>query len=126
MPNGKPKVVRPPSKKVDADSDVIAFKIDGEKFVLRMKEVTGLDAKHFRAGVGMTINEAMSIFAAAVGDDEAKVHVDIDLIAGLVFLAKRQAGNKTVKFDSVASAISYGSDVELGDEEDDEVEDPQT
>lgn len=119
-----PKIQRLPAKK---DEDVIAFKVDGERFVLRMKEISGLDAKHFRAGVGMTIAEAMSLFAAAVGDDDAKVKVDLDLVAGLVFLAKRQAGNKTVKFDAVASDITYGSDVELGDDDDGtEVVDPQT
>ena len=86
----------------------VSVKLDGVIHTWEPMESNALDASALRRATGMSVNALMR---AAVDDP------DIDVIAGIVFMAQRQAGNRAATFDQVATDIGYGTDFELVDSE---------
>lgn len=60
------------------------------------------DAQMVRKQVGMSLRELLD----TLGDSEA---IDIDIVAALIWLARRQSGEPRLRFDHVAPTVSYGS-----------------
>lgn len=84
-----------------ADSG-LAFTVDGKRYELNLDEITGRDAKAFRDTTGMSFRRAVTMFVESPAD------VDLDTIAGIIWLARRQGGEQ-VAYDDVLGAITYTS-----------------
>jgi hypothetical protein len=113
--------VPPPAvgKKQKAESAVIQIKVDGLTYVVRPGEVSAIDAAALRRACGFSLR---SLLASAEEDP------DLDTVAALVWLARRQRGEK-VAFDAIAQEIGYDNDFDVvpadaSDVEDDEGEGP--
>lgn len=81
-------------------SQNLAITLDGREYVVRSAELTAIDAKDFRAAVGMSI---MSVLTDPSG-------LDLDVVAGLVWLLRRRT-ERGLSFDAVAASINYDSDL---------------
>lgn len=81
----------------------LVFTVDGKRHELNLEEITGRDAKEFRTTTGTAFRRAVTMFVTAPDD------VDIDIIAGIIWLARRQAG-ETVDYDAVLESVNYGTD----------------
>ncbi len=75
----------------------ITISVDGTIYTMRPSELSAADGAKVRAATGMSLR---SILAAAQTDP------DLDVIAAVVWLARRQAG-ENVGFAEVAEAIGY-------------------
>lgn len=85
---------------------IIRTTIDGVHYDLDLGDITALDAKDFRREVGIPL-------AAAMSEAEG---VDIDVIAGLVWLVRRKT-ERGLSYTDVASTITFNSDIDFGDAE---------
>lgn len=81
----------------------VAIYINGKRYELRMGDVSALDAKAFREQVGEPFMKVMS------SEDDW----DMDWIAGVVWLARRLDGERTLKFADVAGEIGYDTDIDM-------------
>jgi hypothetical protein len=86
-----------------AADDVIGFKVDGVTYPLRMSDVSSTMELDLHRATGLTIVE---IGEALEAGRPAVFHV-----AALVWLSRRTHGD-SVSFQTVADAITYGSEVE--------------
>ena len=86
--------------------------IDGVRYEFRHTEVSAVDTGELRRATGMSFRKLM---------ESAKSDADIDVIAALVWLSRRQNGEPDVAYDTVAASIGYGSafDFESGEDVDD-------
>ncbi|HEY9391367.1 MAG TPA: hypothetical protein VIR27_16580 [Mycobacteriales bacterium] len=75
--------------------------LDGVAYTLHMGELSAMDASALRRETGMSVAGLLS----AIQSDP-----DIDILAAVVWLARRQDGDR-VTFDEVASGIGYDSDL---------------
>lgn len=89
-----------PKAKPPADGDAIAISVDGTVYTVRPADMTALDSQELRRQTGMSLRAVM----VAAQDDP-----DLDVVASLVWLARRQAGERTLAFAEVAEAITYGT-----------------
>lgn len=90
----------------NAEQLTITVKVDGEPFTVRPNEVSAKMVGQLRRVTGFSLQTLM----AAAGEEP-----DLDVIAALVWLARRQTG-ENVNYDKVAEALTYESDIEPGDE----------
>ena len=97
------------------DATVIAITVDDTTYKLRHDDVKGSDAMAFRQQMGMSFRKAIEL---------CQEDADIDLIAGLIWLARRQDGDKKITLEEVADGLSYGSNISSSDASDDAVEVP--
>lgn len=106
----------PPPRKPDQEEGTgrIVIKVDGVEYPLRVDEITAADAGALRQSTGLSVRAVTQA---------AEVDPDIDIIAALVFLSRRQNGAKSLAYAAVADAISYRSTIETDTLEDDGVED---
>lgn len=81
----------------------ISISIDDTEYVIRMSDMTGLDAKDFRAQVGMTLT---SVFFGQVPQD-------IDTLAGLIWLARRRT-EPGLTYRQVAGSINLTTVMDVG------------
>lgn len=86
------------------DQPEIVVVIDGEKYPFRLSEITARDSGALRSATGMSLRAIMSA---------AKTDPDIDVIAALVWLSRRQHGEKTLAYDDVAAEIGYDTTFDL-------------
>ena len=93
-------------KRAELEAAVITITVDETSYTFRPSEVSAVDSAMVRREVGMSLQ---SIMGAALKDP------DIDVIAAIVWLARRQAG-EDVSFEDVASGLTYDSDYEQSDE----------
>lgn len=93
----------------------ITIRVDGVTYAIRSDDLTARDARDLRKQTGMSFRAVME---AATEDP------DIDIMAALVFLARRQDGDRKVTFDEIAEAITYSSEMEVGEDEDGEKLEP--
>jgi hypothetical protein len=87
----------------------LAITVDGTTHTIRMGNLTAIDAKDFRAAVGVSLTQAMS-----------EGSTDLDVVAGLVWLARRKR-ERGLPYAKVAAAMNYETQmdvVEPGDEGD--------
>lgn len=95
-----------------ADELTITIKVDGVAYTVRPDEVTANQVGQLRRVTGFSLQTLMQVAADSP---------DLDVIAALVWLARRQAG-ENVNYEKVAEAITYQSDIDSVDEP--EAEDP--
>lgn len=69
---------------------------DGTAHQVRLGSVTGSDAKLFRAQVGTGLLEAIAGGA-----------LDLDTIAGLVWLSRRRGGERSLPYQTVADTLAW-------------------
>ena len=93
----------------------VILTVDGERYELHLERMTALDAKEFRATVGVSLTQAL-----------ANQSADLDVLAGLIWMARR-AKEPRLQYETVARSLNYDSDVDLDSTDAGEVEpDPET
>lgn len=115
-PTLAPKQTRASAAKKKAAMDSgISITIDERTYVVREGDITALDSRALRQEVGMTFPKII----AAMQDDP-----DLDLVAALVWLARRLEGERNLAFDDVASELNYShvEDLKIGNAADEEVD----
>lgn len=70
----------------------LTVEVDGERYPFRGSEVSGLDRRALRLGLGVTASEMVSTLAAGRWGEP-------DILAALVFLARRQNGERDTLVD---------------------------
>lgn len=98
------------------DDIAITVVVDDVAHVFRPGEMSALDASALRKEAGMSLRSLLS----QINDDP-----DLDVVAAIVWLARRQAGNPA-SFTEVAEAISYQSTISAGDDAPAVEEDPDS
>ena len=78
--------------------------LDGQTFTVQMGELTSLDTMALRRATGYSF---IGLMRAAQKD------ADIDLIAALVWLARRTHGEPVLDYEDVAGEIDYASDFDI-------------
>src|SRR5688572_24611026 len=101
----------PPGGKTPGEITII---VDGTKHPVRVDEITARDSGDLRRSTGSSLK---AVLRSMSGD------MDIDTIAALVWLSRRQNGEPLLDYDVVAEAITYGTEVDYTDATDDEDED---
>lgn len=86
----------------DAPDLILSLKVDGKlgTYPVRFDEVSAAEIAGLRSAVGYGINQLQKYLAA---------DPDIDVLAALVWLSRRQNGETSVTYDEVAEPITYGS-----------------
>lgn len=77
--------------------------VDGAEHYLTIRDLTALDAKDFRAKVGSSLQDALRDVYGGQG-------IDLDRVAGLVWLSRRRSEPK-LPFESVAYTLGYESEI---------------
>lgn len=85
------------------ESKALALSVDGQKYTLAIDDLGPSDARMLRKEAGMSIRQ---VFALTQED------ADIDLVAAIVWLARRQGG-EDITLDDVEKDITYSSKVEV-------------
>ena len=86
---------------------------DGTVYEIRAGDLTALDTLALRRETGFTFGRLMNLDP----DD-----FDIDVVAAIVWLCRRQAGENTLRYAAVAADISYVGVLDSFDVVDDEDE----
>lgn len=90
----------PTRKRSMADDPVVEITVDGTTHTIDFSALTALDARDFRAAVGLSLTSVLF-------DHEDP---DVDVVAGLVWLARR-ATEPEVTYGDVAGSINLRSAV---------------
>jgi len=99
------------ARKAELDAG-IAVMVDGVRYQVRMGDLSSMDAANLRRETGFSFRGLMT---AAAKDP------DIDIVAAIVWLARRLDGEALLDFETVAREIGYDADVDLADTEDDDL-----
>ncbi len=91
----------------------LTIDVNGKRYTMRTSEMTARDSALLRKQTGMS---ARLLLAAAAKDP------DLDVVAAIVWLARRQAGEADVTFDEVAAEIGYDLDIQQVDDESEDEE----
>ena len=117
---GRPTLVkkntRGSEKKRDEANDLgLQIKVNGETYTVREGDLTSLDIMALRRETGQSFVGLMQAFMTSP---------DIDLVAALVWLSRRIAGEQMLSYMEVAMDIGYDVDIEIegepGEEQDPE------
>lgn len=95
-----------------SDSAALAITVDGTTHTIRMGRLTAIDAKDFRAAVGVSLAQAITGGSG-----------DLDVIAGLVWLVRRQR-ERGLAYAKVAKEMTYESDIEMAEADTPTEDDP--
>lgn len=76
----------------------VTLSFDDESYTVRAGDLSALDTRELRRQVGYSFNGLLQVFAT---------DPDIDLVAGIVWLAKRIGGDKVTPYEEVAAGIDY-------------------
>lgn len=87
-------------------NSAVKITVDGVAHILDYSELTAIDSKDFRREVGIPL-------ASVLTDKE---DVDLDVIAGLIWLARRK-NEPGLTYETVARSVTLTSDVGLVDAE---------
>lgn len=77
----------------------VRFNVDGRLYEVRIGDLSALDSLAFRKEVGIPFSQAL-----ALSDED---EFDVDLLAGLMWMARRVAGERDLTFVEVASEVGY-------------------
>lgn len=95
--------------KAQDDSPGMRIEVDGRTYVVREADLTPRDVAALRRETG---------FAGWVGlAAEAQRGFDLDVLAALVWLARRIDGELTVSYESVLDSLSYQSELNVSVED---------
>ncbi|HET7486835.1 MAG TPA: hypothetical protein VFJ85_02835 [Acidimicrobiales bacterium] len=90
----------------------LVIAVDGQTYTIRLGDLSALDAKDFRAAVGVSLAQVMT-----------NGSTDLDVLAGLVWLARRRR-ERGLAYKTVAKVLTYDTPVDVGGSVDEEAEDP--
>lgn len=113
MSNSRPPLQRKQTRSSEsarkAELDVgLTITVDKESYTVRQGDLTSMDIANLRRETGYSFRGLMM---AASRDP------DIDIIAALVWLARRIRGEQLLSYEDVANEIGYDVDVELREPE---------
>lgn len=91
-------------KRAKAARQVYKVTIDGTDHFLRMGEVTAIETGELRRQTGFGLRH---LGYALLSDP------DIDIVAAVVWLCRRQAGERGLALDTVAGAITYDTEIDI-------------
>lgn len=100
--------------KREALAEGVAVMYDGKKYQVTMGDLSSLDIAKLRRETGYSWRGLMMA---------AQADPDIDVIACIVWLARRIAGEPLLGYEEIASEIGYDSDIDVVLPEDDDSED---
>lgn len=101
--------------RADAEKASVSINVDGVTHTFYPAEVSARMASEVRAATGRSLRAVL---------ESAEDDPDLDTIAVLVWLARRQAGERKLPFAVVADSLTYESSVEAAEAApDDEVPD---
>jgi hypothetical protein len=96
---------------------VVLVTVNGETYPFSPDEISAVDAASLRKATGMSLRSVL---------DSATKDPDIDVVAALLWLSRRQNGEPNLPYDAVAAEVHYTSKFELSsgthDEDDDSPE----
>lgn len=93
-----------PKKKDDPGLE-ITLTLDDKPYLFRYNELTAVDVKDCRRETGFTLNHLLGFVQGA--------DVDIDTFAAMIWLARRQAGERALRYDAVAAQITPNSNLQV-------------
>ncbi len=99
---------KPRPAKRTKNAPVVTLKVDDTEYVLRLDEISAADVMLCRRTTGRSLQSLMR----AADEDP-----DVDVIAVLVWLARRQAGESKLAFDDVLAEITYQAEIGVDDDE---------
>lgn len=107
-PAKRPSVKRKPTRRSEQNRQAemdqgIAINVNGKRYEVQMGDLTAADAQIFRREMGMSFMKTMQL------DPE---DFDLDVIAGIVWLARRKDGEVNLRLSEVASEIGYDTEIE--------------
>lgn len=82
-----------------AATPALVITVDGHTYTYARSDLCGIDAKDFRAAVGLRLVEVLDGGSS-----------DLDALAGLIWLARRRL-ERNLTYEAVARALTYDSDV---------------
>jgi len=82
-------------------STAMAIAINGKPYSLNPMDLSSNDVAALRQATGMSLRRVFEL---------AETDPDIDVIAAFVWMARRAAGERNLRFESVASEIGYDSE----------------
>jgi hypothetical protein len=108
-------------KRAAQQQNVYKVTLDGTTHFLRLGEVSAVETAELRRLTGFGLRHLGYVILS---------DPDIDVIAAVVWLARRQAGERSLPLDQVARAITYDSEIEVDvvdvkQAEDEEPESPE-
>jgi hypothetical protein len=86
------------------DSPGLSVSVDGKTYTVRESDLTAHDARALRLETGMSWRGLL---------DVASKDFDIDLLAALVWLARRLEGETDLAYEQVLDEVGYDSDLEI-------------
>lgn len=97
-------MAKAPTPGTTSTSDAGSFRIgyDGNTWLFSVSEVTPRDVAALRQATGMT---PKTLFSVDLSD------MDLDVAAGMIFLARRQSESRQITFDAATAGLSYESDM---------------
>lgn len=99
------KVTRKTEEKRQAELDLgLTVNVNGEDYTVRQGDLTSMDTMALRRETGFSFRGLIEAFQR---------DPDIDLIAALVWLARRIAGERLLSFEDVARDIDYDVDLDV-------------
>lgn len=99
----------PPRPRKNSPAVVLRMTVDGTTHNLRVNEISALDAAALRRATGMSFAAVMR----AAQDD-----ADIDVVAALIWLARRQNGEEHLTYETVAADLDYGAELDFEEAKD--------
>ena len=110
--SGRPSIQRKQTRATEAkrksEQDLgISIRVEGTDYTVRHGDLTSLDTMALRRETGLSFMGLLSAF---------ETQPDIDLIAALVWLARRIEGERMLTFADVAREIGYDIDIEVLDD----------
>lgn len=109
-----------PGRVRNADTFTLSFTIDGVAYTLYPEELTAADASAVRRATRKEWGEPMSLRSLldemVTEDGTPNDGFDLDVLAVLAWLARRQQGD-SVSLRAIAESITYSSDMDFGDDE---------
>jgi hypothetical protein len=97
----------------------VKLSVNGKSYTVRAGDLSALDTRALRRELGLSFMGLM---------DALEQDPDIDLLAGLVWLARRTDGEIALTYDEVATELDYAADydvVQAGAEVEDGSTDPE-
>lgn len=118
---GRPSVQRKHTRASEAKREDrmdlgVSLTVDGTEYVVREGDMTALDTMMLRRETGLSFVEILINLNRSP---------DIDLVAALVWLARRQRGEQTLPYMAVATQINYDSEIEVVEDEPGPESDPE-
>jgi hypothetical protein len=98
---------KPGSPKPEHD---VVILVDGERYPFTIKDMTALDVGALRRATNMTSTE---LFAAAAKPESR----DIDVVAALVWLSRRQNGEPNLSYIDGVTGITHGTEMRFVESE---------